>query len=126
MLIRGCDSSSTSPSTPAGQPGPVSFQEGPPEEIQDSLSANTSSNINNSNSNNNNTSGTASGNATTGTGTRSTANKSSKWQPLSTVEPSPVADNDPFSLGDSDDERESKAKDVKGEDAAKKAEKTGA
>ncbi|EZF29665.1 hypothetical protein H109_03685 [Trichophyton interdigitale MR816] len=105
----------------------VSFQEGPPEEIQDSLSANTSSNINNSNSNNNNnTSGTASSNATTGAGTRSTANKSSKWQPLSTVEPSPVADNDPFSLGDSDDERESKAKDVKGEDAAKKAEKTGA
>lgn len=91
----------------------VSFQEGPPEEIQDSLSANTSSNINNSNSNNNNN-------------TSGTANKSSKWQPLSTVEPSPVADNDPFSLGDSDDERESKAKDVKGEDAAKKAEKTSA
>ncbi|EGE06771.1 CUE domain-containing protein [Trichophyton equinum CBS 127.97] len=91
----------------------VSFQEGPPEEIQDSLSANTSSNINNSNSNNNNN-------------TSGTANKSSKWQPLSTVEPSPVADNDPFSLGDSDDERESKAKDVRGEDAAKKAEKTSA
>lgn len=36
--------------------------------------------------------------------------KQSKWQPLSTVEPSPVgeADNDPFSLGDSEDEKESK------------------
>ncbi|OAL71600.1 hypothetical protein A7D00_4505 [Trichophyton violaceum] len=95
----------------------VSFQEGPPEEIQDSFSANTSSNANNA-------SGTASSNANTSAGARSTANKSSKWQPLSTVEPSPVADNDPFSLGDSDDERESKAKEVKGEDAAKKAEKT--
>ncbi|KAK4130858.1 hypothetical protein BT67DRAFT_464678 [Trichocladium antarcticum] len=31
---------------------------------------------------------------------------SHKWQPLSAVEPSPIADNDPFSLGDSDDERE--------------------
>jgi hypothetical protein len=37
-------------------------------------------------------------------------NKPSKWQPLSTVEPSPVAENDPFSLGDSDDEKESKPK----------------
>ncbi|KAL2255812.1 hypothetical protein VTK26DRAFT_2675 [Humicola hyalothermophila] len=32
--------------------------------------------------------------------------KASKWQPLSAVEPSPIAENDPFSLGDSDDERE--------------------
>lgn len=36
--------------------------------------------------------------------------KSSKWQPLATVEPSPVAENDPFSLGDSDDEKETKTK----------------
>ncbi len=36
------------------------------------------------------------------------ANKSSKWQPLSTVEPEPITDNDPFSLGDSDDEKEIK------------------
>ncbi|KAJ5248724.1 Ubiquitin system component Cue [Penicillium chermesinum] len=36
--------------------------------------------------------------------------KSSKWQPLATVDPSPVADNDPFSLGDSDDEKETKPK----------------
>jgi hypothetical protein len=36
--------------------------------------------------------------------------KQSKWQPLSTVDPSPVgeADNDPFSLGDSEDEKETK------------------
>jgi hypothetical protein len=36
--------------------------------------------------------------------------KTSKWQPLSMVDPSPVAENDPFSLGDSDDERETKDK----------------
>lgn len=36
--------------------------------------------------------------------------KTSKWQPLSTVEPSPVADNDPFSLGDSEDEKDAKEK----------------
>lgn len=40
--------------------------------------------------------------------------KSSKWQPLSTVEPEPITDNDPFSLGDSDDEKEAKdAKETK-------------
>ncbi|OIW27522.1 hypothetical protein CONLIGDRAFT_645782 [Coniochaeta ligniaria NRRL 30616] len=38
------------------------------------------------------------------------AGKTSKWQPLSMVDPSPVAENDPFSLGDSDDERETKDK----------------
>ncbi|KAI9678193.1 MAG: ubiquitin-binding protein cue5 [Caeruleum heppii] len=43
--------------------------------------------------------------------------KTSKWQPLSTIEPSPVADNDPFSLGDSEDEREAKTKDLKSEDS---------
>lgn len=43
--------------------------------------------------------------------------KTSKWQPLSTVEPSPIAENDPFSLGDSDDEREVKdKKEMKAED----------
>lgn len=43
--------------------------------------------------------------------------KASKWQPLSTVEPSPVADNDPFSLGDSDDDKDVKtAKDTKSDD----------
>lgn len=35
--------------------------------------------------------------------------KQSKWQPLSAVEPSPIAENDPFSLGDSEDEKEAKA-----------------
>ncbi|PYH40625.1 CUE domain-containing protein [Aspergillus saccharolyticus JOP 1030-1] len=36
--------------------------------------------------------------------------KSSKWQPLSTVEPSPVGEHDPFSLGDSEDEKDTPAK----------------
>ncbi|KAJ5212642.1 uncharacterized protein N7498_004288 [Penicillium cinerascens] len=45
------------------------------------------------------------------TGKRSSStSKSSKWQPLATVEPSPVVENDPFSLGDSDDEKETKSK----------------
>ena len=44
--------------------------------------------------------------------------KASKWQPLSTVEPSPIAENDPFSLGDSDDERDAKdKKEIKLEDS---------
>lgn len=36
--------------------------------------------------------------------------KQSKWQPLSVVNPSPIGEteNDPFSLGDSEDEKESK------------------
>lgn len=43
--------------------------------------------------------------------------KASKWQPLSAVEPSPIAENDPFSLGDSDDERDAKdKKEIKLED----------
>ena len=39
-----------------------------------------------------------------------TSGKQSKWQKLSTVDPSPIgdADTDPFSLGDSEDEKESK------------------
>ncbi|KAI0101838.1 hypothetical protein GGR51DRAFT_574459 [Nemania sp. FL0031] len=45
--------------------------------------------------------------------------KQSKWQPLSTVEPNPIAENDPFSLGDSDDEKDMKggSKEIKLEDA---------
>ncbi|KAI0484432.1 hypothetical protein GGR56DRAFT_613793 [Xylariaceae sp. FL0804] len=45
--------------------------------------------------------------------------KQSKWQPLSTVEPSPIVENDPFSLGDSEDEKESKggSKEIKLEDS---------
>jgi hypothetical protein len=66
-------------SSPSPDRRKVSFQEGPPTEID--------------------------------TGKRSsTGGKSSKWQPLATVEPSPVAENDPFSLGDSDDEKETKPK----------------
>ncbi|KAL9606081.1 MAG: hypothetical protein Q9179_000761 [Wetmoreana sp. 5 TL-2023] len=42
--------------------------------------------------------------------------RSSKWQPLASIDPSPVADHDPFSLGDSDDE-EVKKKDVKADDS---------
>lgn len=44
--------------------------------------------------------------------------KASKWQPLSTADPDPVTDHDPFSLGDSDDE-ESKKKDARGDDSVK-------
>ena len=42
--------------------------------------------------------------------------KASKWQPLAAVDPSPVADNDPFSLGDSDDE-DARKKDLKIDDS---------
>lgn len=42
----------------------------------------------------------------------SSATKASKWQPLSSVDPNPITitDNDPFSLGDSEDEKEVKEK----------------
>lgn len=36
--------------------------------------------------------------------------RASKWQPLSSVDPNPITDNDPFSLGDSEDEKEIKDK----------------
>ncbi|KAI1781042.1 hypothetical protein F4818DRAFT_397591 [Hypoxylon cercidicola] len=36
--------------------------------------------------------------------------KQSKWQPLSSVDPNPISDNDPFSLGDSEDEKDAKEK----------------
>ncbi|KJZ77100.1 hypothetical protein HIM_03421 [Hirsutella minnesotensis 3608] len=51
-------------------------------------------------------------------GPTTAAAKASKWQPLSSVEPNPIADNDPFSLGDSEDEKETKdkPKDAKAED----------
>ncbi|KAK4122647.1 hypothetical protein N657DRAFT_620604 [Parathielavia appendiculata] len=44
--------------------------------------------------------------------------KASKWQPLSSVDPNPIVENDPFSLGDSDDEREVKtgSREIKMED----------
>ena len=40
----------------------------------------------------------------------------SKWQPLAATDPSPVADHDPFSLGDSDDD-EAKKKESRVEDS---------
>ncbi|KAJ5688298.1 hypothetical protein N7536_010917 [Penicillium majusculum] len=74
---------------PSVSPSPdrrkVSFQDGPPTEIDNIYDASTPSKR-----------------------LSSTSGKASKWQPLSTVEPSPVAENDPFSLGDSDDEKETK------------------
>ncbi|CAI7583106.1 unnamed protein product [Penicillium glandicola] len=76
---------------PSVSPSPdrrhVSFQDGPPTEIDNLYDAPTPSKR-----------------------LSSTGSKASKWQPLSTVEPSPVAENDPFSLGDSDDEKETKTK----------------
>ncbi|KAI0181452.1 hypothetical protein GGR52DRAFT_567678 [Hypoxylon sp. FL1284] len=36
--------------------------------------------------------------------------KQSKWQPLSSVDPNPISDNDPFSLGDSEDEKDAREK----------------
>lgn len=48
----------------------------------------------------------------------SSGGKASKWQPLSTADPDPVTDHDPFSLGDSDDE-ESKKKDTRVDDSVK-------
>ncbi|KAL4914215.1 hypothetical protein BDW62DRAFT_190879 [Aspergillus aurantiobrunneus] len=50
--------------------------------------------------------------------------KPSKWQPLSTVEPSPIGENDPFSLGDSDDEKDTKAKDPATTDGSDYTQKT--
>jgi len=68
----------------------VSFQEGPPEEIRDMYSASPKPQTTSI--------------QTTGT----TVGKSSKWQPLSAAEPSSMGENDPFSLGDSDDEKDAK------------------
>lgn len=72
----------------------MSFQEGPPEEIDIPYRA----------------SPDLTKQPTSGGG------KSSKWQPLTAVDPSPVADHDPFSLVDSDDE-ESKKKDLRADDS---------
>ncbi|KIW57560.1 hypothetical protein PV05_06101 [Exophiala xenobiotica] len=70
----------------------VSFQDGPPEEIRDMYSASPKPS-----------------NVTTTTATApGSGGKASKWQPLKSVDPSPVADNDPFSLGDSDEEKDAK------------------
>lgn len=90
------------PSVPKNEGRKVSFQGGPPEEID---LYRTSPRI-----------GAAQENA-------APAGKQSKWQPLSTVDPSPIGheENDPFSLGDSEDEKESKdrvgGKEIKQDDA---------
>ncbi|KIX94307.1 uncharacterized protein Z520_10017 [Fonsecaea multimorphosa CBS 102226] len=79
---------------PAGVQGPdrrpspgtnrkVSFQDGPPEEIRDMYNASPKP-------------------------AAASTTKSSKWQPLQSIDPSPVAENDPFSLGDSDEEKDAK------------------
>lgn len=81
------------PASPSPDRRKVSFQEGPPTEIGNLYDASEPARR-----------------------TSAGGSKSNKWQPLSTVEPSPVADHDPFSLGDSEDERETKAKDQNGAD----------
>lgn len=50
-----------------------------------------------------------------------TADKARKWQPLTSVQPHPEDDNDPFSLGDSDDEAKAndKEKDINEEATAR-------
>jgi hypothetical protein len=72
----------------------VSFQDGPPEEIEVGYRASPDSTKR----------------------VASSGGKASKWQPLSTANPDPVTDHDPFSLGDSDDE-ESKKKDTRADDS---------
>lgn len=84
------------PQTPSSTDRKVSFQDGPNDEIGDMYSASPDP---------------------TKQRAPSSGGKASKWQPLSAVEPSPIADNDPFSLGDSDDdkdrERDAKTKESK-------------
>ena len=82
----------------------VSFQEGPPEEIRDMYSSSPKPTQQKQQQQ------------------QGSANKSSKWQPLASVDPAPVSplgerENDPFSLGDSDDDKEGKAEDGKSDEA---------
>jgi hypothetical protein len=51
------------------------------------------------------------------TATTPSASKSSKWQPMATVDPDPITEHDPFSLGDSEDEKDVKDKTIKLEDS---------
>ncbi|KAJ5587893.1 uncharacterized protein N7459_003658 [Penicillium hispanicum] len=78
----------TKTSSPSPDKRKVSFQDGPPTEIDTNYDASSA----------------------TKRSTPASGGKPSKWQPLATVEPSPVAENDPFSLGDSDDEKDTKPK----------------
>ncbi|MCJ1399024.1 ubiquitin-binding protein cue5 [Xylographa trunciseda] len=81
--------------TPASPPGGrnVSFQDGPPEEIDELYRISPDPTK------------------------RPTSSASrSKWQPLAAVDPHPITDHDPFSLGDSDEE-DAKKKDLKADDS---------
>ncbi|ERF74661.1 hypothetical protein EPUS_00791 [Endocarpon pusillum Z07020] len=82
------------PNSPAGSDRKVSFQNGPPEEMDDLYSGSSKPSRQ-----------------------QVPSGKSSKWQPLSAVEPSPVAENDPFSLGDSDDDKDSRVKENRSDEA---------
>lgn len=87
----------STPARPSSDNGRrVSFQDGPPEEIGVQQRPTSPPDL---------TKRPAAG----------TSGKPSKWQPLASVDPNPVGDHDPFSLGDSDDE-EIKKKDVKVDD----------
>lgn len=90
-------------SSPSPDRRKVSFQEGPPTEIGNLYDA----------------SGPAKRQPSAG-------GKQSKWQPLSTVEPSPIGENDPFSLGDSDDEKDTKLKDTNTTEESDRAQKAAA
>ncbi|KAL6245248.1 ubiquitin-binding protein cue5 [Rhinocladiella similis] len=80
----------------------VSFQDGPPEEIRDMYSASPKP-----------------GNTTSTATAPGSGGKTSKWQPLTSIDPSPVADNDPFSLGDSDEEKDAKPITLKDDESPK-------
>jgi hypothetical protein len=88
------------PATPRSNDGSrkVSFQDGPPEEIE------------------------GYGAQRAKEATPASGGKQSKWQPLSSVDPNPVGegDNDPFSLGDSEDEKEVKKEGKEGKEEVKK------
>ncbi|MCJ1475348.1 ubiquitin-binding protein cue5 [Lambiella insularis] len=83
--------------TPASPPSGrrVSFQDGPPEEIDDLYRASPDP-----------------------TKRPLSSAGRSKWQPLAAVDPHPVEDHDPFSLGDSDEE-DAKKRNVRSDDAEK-------
>ena len=49
--------------------------------------------------------------------------KSKKWQPLTSVQPQPEEDNDPFSLGDDDEEGKEKGEDLRKDDTERLKEK---
>lgn len=72
-------------SSPSPVKRKVSFQEGPPTEIGASAGASEPAKP---------------------APAPSSGGKQSKWQPLSSVEPSPLGEHDPFSLGDSEDEKD--------------------